>query len=106
MELKEFINRTINDISDGVFEGHGYMAEKKSGYIKEQSIKITFDVNITSDDTNTVEGSGKLVVANLISFGGSAENKTGITQYNRVQFSLEAHLDTGKFKKPAPISPL
>ncbi len=97
MELKDFISKTIQDISQGVSEGHGYIAEKKLGNIKQQKVMVTFDVNVTSDDTNTVGLSGKLLVAHLISFGGNKESKTAITQYSRIQFAIEAEIHTGKY---------
>ncbi len=97
MELKEFITNTIKEVADGILEGHGYVKEKKIGGVKQQKIKINFDVNVASDETNILGAGGKLVIASLISFGAKAENKTANSQYNKIQFSLEVDMETGKY---------
>jgi hypothetical protein len=99
MELKDFITKTISEISIGI--RHGNIESQKDNYsfVGDQNINIDFDINVTSEENATTSGGGKITVASVINAGLSKEAKTTTSNYSRIKFNV--HM---KFNNTVPKS--
>ena len=98
MELKEFISNTIAQITDGILEGHKYVAQKTEdkGYVRNQGTKVNFDVAVSSDEEEKEEVGGKISVVQIFGVGGSSSSVTKNSNHNRIQFEIIVHVHNGK----------
>ncbi len=96
MELKEFIEQTIIDITDGIRSGHEYLEKNKYGKVVEQlySYKINFDVAVSTSEEKTSGIKGKILVVNIISAGGKKTTTTQASNLSRIQFKVVLDINT------------
>lgn len=96
MELKEFISKTLLDITQGIREGQELSRKDNKSYAPEQPLNITFDVSVHSEESATTGGSAKITVAGI--FGGKIgkEEKNNSLNYSRIKFDLSVKLNTEK----------
>ncbi|OOQ60915.1 hypothetical protein [Mucilaginibacter pedocola] len=98
MELKEFISKTLSEITIGIREGSDEIKKDNWSYISEQGIVVDFDINVSYDDTNTTGAGGKLSVANVFNVGLNKDQKTTNSNANRIKFSIGVYINKTKAK--------
>jgi hypothetical protein len=94
MQLKDFIQQTIKEISEGLQESHAVVSKEGNGVDDSQNINIEFDVAVLSEDHSSDSSGAKLSVASMISLGHDAENKFRSQHTNRIKFSVMLHVKT------------
>ncbi|QWF70570.1 hypothetical protein KEF85_14765 [Methylomonas paludis] len=104
MQLREFIKETLTQIVDGVRDaqepnggafivpagdgGHKYADHPRfSASARLKSTIVDFDVAITAEDSDKVEGSGGIRVLS-IQFGAKGEAASKDTTVSRIQFAV------------------
>jgi hypothetical protein len=94
MELKEFVKQTIIQITDGIREGHNYIAENNygDGVNDEKYKEVNFDVAVTSNEESTTGVGGSLSVASVLSLSGKDETTNAATNTSRIQFRIFLHV--------------
>jgi hypothetical protein len=105
MELKDFISKTLQDITDGAQSGHEYMVTKKSHVNGTYEIKVDFDVNVTVEDNSSVGGSAKVTIAHLFSAGANADTKQITTSYSKIRFTLPIKISAHSSRPPVSRLP-
>lgn len=96
MELKDFIQKTLQDITDGIQAGNEHMKEKHSYVSSRFQFDVDFEIHVTSEDNTSSGGGGKVNVANVISMGldkGSYEKNITL---NKISFKLPVFVHTGR----------
>jgi len=96
MELKDFISKTISEITIGIREGNVEIRKDNKSYVGQQAIDIDFDINVSSDESNTVGAGGKLTVANVFNIGANKDQKLTSTNANRIKFRIEMFFNGDK----------
>lgn len=103
MEINEFIQQTIQQIVDGVFETNNQLSEKgayvpskdirgdgttvrKEGDVNKGVINVDFDIAVTVNESN--EKGASLSIASVLNVGGKKETKIESQIVNRISFSL------------------
>ena len=114
MEINEFIQQTIQQIVDGVFETNNQLLEKgayipsndirggdssfrKEGNVNKGIINVNFDIAVTVNETK--EKGGTLSIASVLNVGGKKESKVESQVVNRISFSLPLVLPDDKKPK-------
>lgn len=94
MELKEFIEQTLIQITDGVQAGHRYIKENSKGEGVDGSTnrEVKFDIAIATNEEEKSGIGGKLTVANILSVGGKDESTIKSSNVSRINFSLFVHV--------------
>jgi hypothetical protein len=98
MELKEFIQQTLVQITEGIREGHKYITENNfgEGVSDSHGKEINFDIAVATNEDKTTGLSGKVSVANIFSAGGKDENVTKASNVSRIQFKLVLFVKAGE----------
>ena len=97
MELKEFIQNAISDITTALNTSSKDMiaTETGNGIPDAHDIKITFDIAVTVSNNDTKEGSGKIsVLGQYLSLGGSQKNTKDVEQVSRLTFDVPVYIKT------------
>jgi hypothetical protein len=102
MDLKEFIENTIIQITDGLNAGHKYVTENKfgTGVDSTHMRRINFDIAVTVNESDKTGVGGKLSVANIVKIGSDKEIINNTSSYSRIQFHID--LDTNQHKNTNP----
>jgi hypothetical protein len=112
MQLREFIKSVLTEIVDGVRDaqdrnggafvvpagdgGHKYAEHPRfSNSARLKSTIVDFDVAITAEDTDTIEGGAGIKVMS-IQFGGKGEASSKDTTVSRIQFAIPLLLPESK----------
>lgn len=90
MELKDFIEQTLIQITDGIRAGHKYIKDNNygDGVRDEKGKEINFDIAVSTNEDKTSGLSGKISVANIFSAGGKDETMNKASNVSRIQFKL------------------
>jgi hypothetical protein len=97
MELKEFIENAISDITSALNKSSQDMIEAKTGngIPDAHEIKVSFDIAVTVNSNDTKEGGGKInVLGQSISLGGSLKNTKDVEQVSRLTFDVPVYIKT------------
>jgi hypothetical protein len=91
MELKEFITKTLKDITDGVLETNQYLKDGEKGgfelYPNEDG-SIIFDIAVTiGENSDTSKGGGIKVYA--LNLGGVKNNSNSNETVSRIKFKVK-----------------
>lgn len=112
MQLREFIKEVLTQIVDGVRDaqqpnggafvvpagdgGHSYAAHPRfAASARLKSTIVDFDVAITAEDTDKVEGGAGVKVFS-VQFGTKGETSSKDTTVSRVQFAVPLLLPESK----------
>jgi hypothetical protein len=99
MELKDFISKTLSEISIGIREGNVESQKDNHSYVASQEIKVEFDVNVSSEDNSTTGGGGKITVAGILNGSLNKESKTTNSNFSHIKFSLYMNFNSEARKK-------
>ena len=96
MELKEFISETIKQVADGLKEGSEYVINNNGGEGVKDShyYNISFDVAVTTSEEDKTGVGGKIAIAQIFSAGADNENLNKSTNFSRVKFDINLHVNT------------
>lgn len=88
MELKDFISKTISEITIGLREGNEAIKKDNWSYIGEQHFGVDFDINVSYDESNSIGAGGKLTVASVFNVGINKDQKLSNSNANRIKFQV------------------
>lgn len=95
MDLKEFVEQSIIQITEGVRAGQKHIEENKHGNgVMEIPKTISFDIAVVSDNSTTKDGKAALSVANLINVGGNSNKSSTNTNTNRISFNISLDINS------------
>jgi hypothetical protein len=97
MELKEFIQNAITDITTAINKSSQNMIDAKigNGIPDAKEINITFDIAVTVSSNDTTEGGAKInVLGPYLSLGGNKKNTKDIEQVSRLTFIVPIRIKT------------
>lgn len=96
MELQEFIERSIKEITTAIHNSSKLMIEKGTGngVPDHHEINVSFDIAVTAGDTASQEGNAKISVLNAFSFGGGAKTATDKQEVSRLSFVVPVKIKT------------
>lgn len=94
MELKEFVSNTIKQIADGLQDANKYIKESGGEGVDNGYKRITFDVAVTTTDEDKNGVGGKVTVAKILNVGADSETTSNKTQFSRVEFFTDVHVNT------------
>lgn len=94
MQLKEFVQQTINEIAEGLQSSNNHLAQIGSRIDDSGITNIDFDIAVLSEDQSASKTGAHLTVASVFTAGHKigSENRTQNT--NRVKFSVNVHIKT------------
>lgn len=98
MELKDFIERTITDISTGVSKAISNVSDANDGnrvispayvegVVNSTPKDIKFDIAVTYVDEKNISGEGGIKI-NVCNLGANGEKKSTKEVINRIQFEV------------------
>src|SRR4051794_26063744 len=96
MELREFVQRTIEEVISGVKASHKHALENGASVaIASNCAEIKFDVAVTTSEAGEKKGGAGIFVGG---FGIGAQGKSGTTNSSesRIQFSVFVSLPQAK----------
>lgn len=95
MELQEFIEKTISDVTNALHNSSKKMADDKvgEGIPQNHSIKITFDIAVTVNDSEEQKASA-ISVLGTFGFGGSLKSGTDKQNISRLSFEVPVKIKT------------
>jgi hypothetical protein len=94
MELKDFISKTLSDISIGIRGGNKIMQLDNHSYVGDQDTTIDFDISVTYEDNLTTGAGAKITVASLFGANVSQESKAANSNLSRVKFKVLMKFNT------------
>jgi hypothetical protein len=97
MELKEFVQNAISDITTALNKSSSDMiiANTGNGIPDAQEINVTFDIAVTVSSNNTSEGGGKIsVLGPYLTLGGNKKQVKDIEQVSRLSFVVPIKIKT------------
>lgn len=96
MELKEFIEKSIHEITTAIHTSSKKMIEEKTGkgIPYHHEISISFDIAVSAGDTTEKSGSASIKVLNSIGLGGSSKSGKEIQECNRLSFVVPVRVKT------------
>lgn len=105
MELQNFIETTIKDISVGLHNSNNTMIKDKVGKgipdLKE--INIDFDIAVSASSINETELKGKITVLGFgINLSGANAEKLNENNFSRIKFSVPVKIKTNNTQPDIP----
>jgi hypothetical protein len=96
MELKEFIEKSIMEITSALHNSSQQMIDAKTGKgISDMyEVKVSFDIAVTVFESLEKEGSGKISVAGIAGLGGTKKSGTEKQEVSRITFEVPVILNT------------
>jgi hypothetical protein len=96
MELQEFIERSIKEITTALHNSSKDMIKSKTGQgiPDHNEINVSFDIAVTAGDTASQEGSAKIRVLNAFNLGGGAKTATDKQEVSRLSFIVPVRIKT------------
>lgn len=92
MELREFVQRTIEEIISGVKASHAHATENGANVASENdNAEIKFDVAVTTSEAGESKGGIGLFVGGF-GIGGQAKTGSANSSESRIQFSVFVNL--------------
>lgn len=98
MELKDFIAKTLSDISIGIHEGNELIRQHNHSFVGDGRIDINFDISVTYDEKDKTEGGAKITVINLLSGNLTKGNEVTNSNFSRIKFELVMNFNSQKIK--------
>ena len=101
MDIKEFVQQTITQISEAVKASSGEV-QSLGGVVnphardRDNLTRVKFDVALTVADASEGNVGGKVKVAGVFSAGGEITGKTNQEMVSRVQFEISVILPDGR----------
>lgn len=99
MELKDFISKTISEITIGLREGNEAIKKDNWSSIREQNFNVDFDINVSYDESNSMGAGGKLTVASVFNVGVNKDHKLTNSSANRIKFRVYLNYSGTKAKE-------
>lgn len=102
MDLKEFIENTIIQITEGLNAGHKFITDNKFGLGVDstQMRRINFDIAITVNESDKTGVGGKINVASMFKIGSDKEFMNNTSSCSRIQFFID--IDSTQHKRNSP----
>lgn len=96
MELKEFIEKSIHEITTAIHSSSKKMIEEKTGngIPDHQEINISFDIAVSAGDTTENSGSATIKVLNTLGLGASSKSGKETQEVNRLSFVVPVKVKT------------
>lgn len=97
MELKDFIQNAISDITTSLHESSAAMikAETGNGIPDAHEINVTFDIAVTVSSNDISEGGGKInVLGPYLTLGGNKKQTKDFEQVSRLTFVVPIKIKT------------
>lgn len=96
MELKEFIEKSICDITTALHKSSDKMINEGSGrgISDSREIKVSFDIAVTVDDSKEKGGNAKISVLDYFGFEAGNKSGTKIQEVSRISFEVPVKLKT------------
>ena len=96
MELQEFIEKSIKEITTAIHNSSKEMVDSKTGkgIPDHDEIKISFDVAVTATDNIEKEGKAKINVFSNFGFSGGAKSNTDKQEVSRLSFVVPVKIKT------------
>jgi hypothetical protein len=97
MELKEFIQNAITDITTALKVSSENMikANTGNGIPDSVAINVNFDIAVTVGSNDATEGSGKInVLGPFLSIGGNMKSTKDSEQVSRLTFVVPIYIKT------------
>jgi hypothetical protein len=96
MELKEFIEKSIMEITSALHNSSQQMIEDKTGkgISDRYEVKVSFDIAVTVFESSEKEGNGKINVFGQVGLGGTIKTGTEKQEVSRITFEVPVILNT------------
>ena len=96
MELQEFIEKTISDVTNALHNSSNKMAKDGvgEGIPQNNSINIKFDIAVTVNDTAEQSANAKIAVLGNFGLGGNVKSGTDKQQVSRLSFEIPVKIKT------------
>jgi hypothetical protein len=96
MELKEFIEKSIMEITSALHKSSQQMIQDHTGKgISDlYEMKISFDIAVTVFESSEKEGNGKINVLGQVGLGGTIKTGTEKQEVSRITFEVPVKLNT------------
>ncbi len=96
MELKEFIEKSIMDVTSALHNSSQQMIDAKTGKGISDAfeIKVSFDIAVTVFESMGQEGSGKISIAAIAGLGGTIKSGNEKQEVSRITFEVPVRLNT------------
>jgi hypothetical protein len=96
MELKDFIEKSIDEITTAIHNSSKKMIENKTGkgIPDHHEINISFDIAVTVGDTNEHSAGAKINVLNTLGLGTGVKSGKEFQEVNRISFVIPLKIDT------------
>lgn len=96
MELKEFIEKSIIEITSAIHNSSKSMINTGigNGIPDDKEIMVSFDIAVTVGDRSENEGNTKISVLNTFGIGGSLKSEKDKHEVNRLSFNVPIKIKT------------
>lgn len=96
MELKDFIEKSIDEITNAIHNSSKKMIENKTGkgIPDHHEINISFDIAVSAGDTSEQSGGAKISVLSSIGLGVNTKSGKELQELNRLSFVVPVKIDT------------
>lgn len=96
MELKDFIEKSLQDITSAIHNSSKKMIHDKTGkgIPDHNEINISFDIAVTVGDSNEQSAGAKINVLSHLGLGASAKSGKEFQEVNRLSFVIPVKIDT------------
>jgi len=99
MELKDFIAKTLSDISIGINNGNDLIQQHNYSFVGDNAgIKIDFDISVSYDEKDKTDGEAKITVISLLSGSLKKGNEVTNSNFSRIKFAVNMNFSTTKVK--------
>ena len=107
MELQSFIETTLKEITNALYNSSNEMLENKvgNGIPDMKVINIDFDIAVSASTENESEIGGKITVLGIgLNISGNQGEKTSTNNLSRIKFTVPVKLKTINDKFPVIVS--
>ncbi len=96
MELKDFIEKSLQDITAAIHNSSKKMIHDKTGkgIPDHKEITISFDIAVTVGDSNEQSAGAKINVLSSLGLGASVKSGKEFQEINRLSFVIPVKIDT------------
>ncbi len=96
MELQEFIEKSIKEITTAIHNSSKEMIEAKTGngIPDHHEINVSFDIAVTAGDTAEQAGKAKISVLSNFGLSGSIKSATDKHEVSRLNFVVPVKIKT------------
>jgi hypothetical protein len=96
MELQEFIEKSIKEITTAIHNSSKEMLQSNTGkgIPDHHEINISFDIAVTAVDSAEKAGNAKISVLNTLGLSGGAKSSTDKQEVSRLNFVVPVRIKT------------